>query len=418
MKRAIVAMGGGPTRVINRSLFGIVDEAARHGIEVLAARHGITGLLQEDFIKLTPGSALVSTHRSLPGAMIGSTRQKPKHEDCHQVFETFKRHEAHYLFYIGGNDTAEATSIINREAAAAGYELRCFHVPKTIDNDLVENDHTPGYGSAARYVAHTLIGDDLDSSSLPGIKIDIIMGRSAGWLTAATALGARDESDGPHLVYFPERPKGLNQVVEDILGAYRKHGRSIVAVSEGLLGQDGQPLVNSASVREELSADPYTPILGVLDALSRVENATGGAKMDAFGHPQLSGTGTLADVLSSAVKLAAWKADGKVPRCRADTLGYPQRSYAGDISPVDAVEAEMVGRSAVSYAVESDVDGSISLRADRDGGNYRAYTELVSLHSVAGKVRELPDEYINANGNGVTQAFLDFARPLAGELAR
>jgi len=396
MKKAIVAMGGGPTRVINRSLFGIVDEAARHGIEVLAARHGITGLLKEDFIKLTPGSAPISTHHALPGAMIGSTRQKPRREDCHQVFEIFKRQEAHYLFYIGGNDTAEATSIINREAEAAGYELRCFHVPKTVDNDLVENDHTPGYGSAARYVAHALIGDDLDSSSLPGIKIDIIMGRSAGWLTAATALGVRDESHGPHLIYFPERPKSLNQVVEDILEVYRKRGRAIVAVSEGLLGEDGQPLVNSASVREELSADPYTPILGVLDALSSVEDAMGGAKMDAFGHPQLSGTGTLADVLASAVKLAAYKAAGKIPRCRADTLGYPQRSYA----------------------VKGDLDGSIALRADRDGDNYRAYTELINLHSVAGKVREMPDEFINEHGNGVTQAFLDFAAPLAGELAR
>ena len=418
MKRAIVAMGGGPTRVINRSLFGIVDEAAKRGIEVRAARHGITGVLKEDFIELSPGTPPVSTHKSLPGAMVGSTRHKPDQADCESAFEVFRKHEAHYFFYIGGNDTSEATSIINRAAKSAGYELRCFHVPKTIDNDLVENDHTPGYGSAARFVANALIGDDLDVRSLPGIKIDIIMGRKAGWLTAAAALGRRNEEDGPHLLYFPERAKSLDDVITDILGVYEKYGRAIVGVSEGLNGPDQTDFLGSEFVRHELSQEPYAPIIKSMEAMVGVEEATGGPKMDAFGHVQLSGTGTLADVLASAVKIATYKAFGKAVRCRADTFGYLQRSYAGDISPVDAAEAEMVGRAAVTFAVEKDTDGSVALHADRTSTSYKAKAELISLEAVAGKERYIPEEFFNADGNGVTHAFVDYARPFVGELAR
>jgi len=418
MKRAVVAMGGGPTRVINRSLFGVVDEASRHGIEVLAARHGIMGVLNEQFEPLTPGASPLSDHRLLPGAVIGSTRHKPSTEDCGRAFQIFKSLDVNYFFYIGGNDTAQATSIINREAKSVGYELRCFHVPKTIDNDLVDNDHCPGYGSAARFVAHALVGDDLDVKSLPGVKIDIIMGRKAGWLTAATALCRRSEEDGPHLQYFPERAKSLDDIVTDILKVYRKHGRCIVAMSEGLHGPDNAEFLVSDYVRQELSREPYNAIMGMLDACAGIEDAAGGAKKDAFGHIQLSGTGTLADVIASAVKIASFKELGKAVRCRADTFGYLQRSYAGDVSSVDADEAEMVGRRAVAYAVEKDTDGSVSLRADRSDGRYRASTELISLEAVAGRERFMPDEFINSEDNGVTQAFLDYARPLVGDLVR
>ena len=418
MKRAIVAMGGGPTRVINRSLFGLVDEAAKHNIEVVAARHGITGVFKEDFVTLTSGTPPVSTHRFWPGAMIGSTRHKPTREDCHKAFEIFKKHEAHYFFYIGGNDTAEAASIINREAKAAGYELRCLHVPKTIDNDLVENDHTPGYGSAARFVAHAIHGDDLDVRSLPGIKINIIMGRKAGWLTAAAALCKRAPEDGPHLQYFPERAKSLDDVVTDILNTYETYGRCVVACSEGINGPDQAGFVSSEFIRTELGQPPYAPILKMFRGLAAVEEATGGAKKDAFGHTQLSGTGTLADLLGAVVRIATYKRYGKPVRCRADTFGYLQRSYAGDVSPVDAAEAELVGRKAVEFAAARDVDGSVAIRAERANGAYTASFALVSLDAVAGKERYLPEEFLNDEGNGVTPAFMAYARPLAGELLR
>ena len=418
MKKAVVAMGGGPTRVINRSLFGIVDEAEKHGIAVLGARHGITGLLKEEFLDLTAGSPPVSTHKLLPGAMVGSTRYKPDQKDCTTAFEIFQKQDVHYFFYIGGNDTSEAASIINREAKAGGYELRCFHVPKTIDNDLVENDHTPGYGSAARFVANALIGDDLDVRSLPGIKIDIIMGRKAGWLTAAAALGKRSEEDGPHLLYVPERAKSLDDLITDILGVYEKYGRAVVAISEGLNGPDQADFLSSPFVRKELSAEPYAPIMAMIGTLAGVEGASGGQKMDAFGNAQLSGTGTLADVLASAMKIAAYQRYGRKIRCRADTFGYLQRSYAGDVSAVDADEAEMVGRSAVTFAVEKDCDGSVALQAERDGGKYHARAELISLEAVAGKERYLDEDFLNADGNHVTAAFIDYAAPLVGDLLR
>ena len=418
MKRAIVAMGGGPTRVINQSLFGVVDEAAKRGVEVLAARHGITGVFKEDFISVTPSTPPVSTHKNWPGAMIGSTRHKPNQEDCHRAFEIFKKQGANYFFYIGGNDTSEATSIINREAKNAGYELRCFHVPKTIDNDLVENDHTPGYASAARFVAQAVMGDELDVRSLPGVKIDIIMGRKAGWLTAAAALCKKSPEDGPHLMYFPERAKSLDDVITDIMGVYEKYGRCVLACSEGLNGPDQVDFLSSEFIRSELAKEPYAPILKMFDALGAVENATGGAKMDAFGHTQLSGTGTLADVLAACVKIASYKRYGKAVRCRADTFGYLQRSFAGDVSPVDAAEAEAVGRKAVELAVAKDVDGSVAIKADRSGGGYKASFELISLDSVAGKERYMPEEFLNEDGNGVTQAFIDYARPIVGELAK
>jgi len=418
MKRAVVAMGGGPTRVINRTLFGLVDEADRQNVEVLAARHGISGLLKQDFLTLTPSTPPVSTHKDWPGAMIGSTRQRPTPEDCHRAFEIFKRRDVHYFFYIGGNDTAEATSIINREAKSANYELRCFHVPKTIDNDLVENDHTPGYGSAARFVAHALLGDDLDVRSLPGIKINIIMGRKAGWLTAAAALCKRSDDDGPHLQYFPERAKSLDDLVTDILAEYEKRGRCVVAISEGLNGPDQVDFLSSEFVRRELSEEPYSSLGAMLDALGKVEEATGGAKKDAFGHTQLSGTGTLADLIASAIKIAAYARLGKKVRCRADTFGYLQRSFAGEVSPVDVEEAEAVGRHAVDFALARDVDGSVSIQADRSGGRYSVHYRLISLDAVAGRERPMPGEFINDSGNGVTPAFHEYARPLVGPLLR
>jgi ATP-dependent phosphofructokinase / diphosphate-dependent phosphofructokinase len=418
MKKAVVAMGGGPTRVINRSLFGVVDEAAKHGIDVFGARHGITGVFAEDFIPLTTTTLPISTHTPYPGAMIGSTRHKPDKADCQKAFEIFKKNDIHYFFYIGGNDTSEATSIINHEAKDAGYELRCFHVPKTVDNDLVENDHTPGYGSAARFVAHALLGDDQDVRSLPGIKLNIIMGRKAGWLTAASSLCKTSEEDGPHLIYVPERTKSLDDIITDILGTYDKYGRCVVALSEGINGPDRKDFLSSEYIRKELATEPYSPIIEMLASLAKVDNAAGGAKKDAFGHVQLSGSGTLADVLASAVKIAAYTRTGKKIRCRADTFGYLQRSFAGDISEVDAIEAEGVGRKAVEQAAGADVDGSISIQVDRSNGGYEARYERLDLDAVAGKERYMPNNFLNEEGNGVTQAFLDYARPIVGELLR
>lgn len=417
-KRAVVAMGGGPTRVINRSLYGIVDECARSGIEVLGARHGIEGLLKEEFIPLSPSAPPVSTHKDLPGAMVGSTRMKPKADNCACAFEICKKHDIHFFFYIGGNDTSEACAIISREAQASPYEMRTFHVPKTVDNDLVLNDHTPGYSSAARYVAHCIMGDDLDSLSLPGLKIDVIMGRNAGWLTAASALARLEEGDAPHLVYVCEKKHSVKDIASHMAELYANQRRGVVAVSEGLLGPDGEPFLNSPAVRKELGEGPYGSVVEFLDAAERMLAASG-SKKDDYGHTQLSGTGMLADALAAIAMITIIHEQGvKSPRVRADTLGYAQRAFAGEVSPVDAEEAELTGRDAVRAAESGEEDASVALQADREGGKYRAYTRLVPLEDVGGKVRTLDEEFIAEGGRDVTPAFMEYGLPLVGPLQR
>ena len=416
-KRGIVAMGGGPTRVINRTLYGLVDEADRRGVEIIGARHGIEGILGEDFMDLSTGLPPVSTHADLPGAMIGSTRVKPTAEMCVQAFEIFKRHDIHFLFYIGGNDTSEACAIINEQADKLGYELRVFHVPKTIDNDLVCNDHTPGYGSAARYAAHYVMGDDLDSQSLPGLKIDVIMGRDAGWLTAATALARKDEDDAPHVIYVCEVRRTVADIAADVVELYERQKRGVIAVSEGLRGPDGDDFLNSEAIRKELAEEPYTSVLAYLESCSEMLRACG-AEPDDYDHIELSGTGMLADALAAIAKLAIiHQCDVPKPRVRADTFGYAQRDFAGEWSPVDAAEAEMVGRDAVRYAAQGDIDGSITLQADRDG-KYRAYTRIRKLRDIGGLVRPLDEEFYEKDGTDVTPAFIEYARPLVGPMAR
>ena len=196
----LIGQSGGPTPVINQSLVGIVQEAKKHEAvgKILGARHGILGILNEDFIDLgAQGTETLERVAKTPAAALGSCRHKPTKEDCEKVFDVFRKYSVHYFFYIGGNDSAETADIINNIARERSYELRVFHVPKTIDNDLRVTDHCPGYGSAARYVACCFAGNDLDNRALPGVKIDIVMGRHAGWLTAASALARIDETSGP-----------------------------------------------------------------------------------------------------------------------------------------------------------------------------------------------------------------------------
>ena len=195
---AVVAQSGGPTVVINASLAGVVEAIQQSGLadSIFGARHAVRGMLEGDFTDLTSlDGAALDLIAQTPGASLGSSRDKPDEEYCKKIFEQLSARDIRYFFYIGGNDSADTCRIVSEVAQQAGYELRAFHVPKTIDNDLVLNDHTPGFGSAARFVACALLGDSLDNRALPGIKIDVIMGRHAGFLTAASAL-ARTEFVG------------------------------------------------------------------------------------------------------------------------------------------------------------------------------------------------------------------------------
>jgi 6-phosphofructokinase 1 len=355
---------------------------------------------------------------AIPGAALGSCRFKPEEEDCERVFEVFKKHDVHYFMYIGGNDSALAASIVNNIARERNYELRIFHVPKTIDNDLLVTDHCPGFGSAGRYVALAFLGNDRDNKSLPGIKIDIVMGRQAGWLTTTAALATESENDGPHLLYFPERFKSLADLCGDIEAVYRQHGRALVAVSEGIRGPDGSELILSEAIREEARTLVGPVFVEWLEKFEEVVGSCGGAKRDAFGHIQLSGTGILGDFISLAVKAALNpKFDNKL-RVRADTLGYAQRSFGQCVSESDAREAFQVGVEAVQYAMRGDIDGSVAINRIGEGDEYMVEYTLARLADVAAGTKDLPENFVNEAGNGVTPACLKYLAPLVGELPK
>jgi len=394
---AVVGQSGGPTMVINESLVGVIEAAKRAGAirRLLGARHGVRGMKTGDFVDLKRLSAArLAQIAKTPGSALGSTRDKPDKKYCRKIFEVFAAHDVRYFFYIGGNDSADTARIVNELAGEAGYELRVFHVPKTIDNDLRTTDHCPGYGSAARFVASAMMGEDRDNASLPGIKISIIMGRDAGWLTAASSLARRRPDDGPHLIYVPEVPFVLPRFVDDVMKVYRRLGRCLVAVSEGIVDTDKK----RTPIAVRLALRWGRPV-----------------EYDTHGNAQLSGTGILGDFLTEYIKKKIGKRAAKKLRIRADTYGYLQRSFAGFASPVDRAEARLAGRMAVKYATGADVDGSVAFRR-KPGRRYAIECFPTPLASVARLTKSLPRNYINRAGNNITEAFRAYAAPLVGDL--
>ena len=384
--KILVAQGGGPTAVINQSLVGVVLEARRHGgiTRVYGARHGVRGIVDEDFVDLTQETSHnLELVASTPAAALGSTRDKPDLAYCREMFKVLQAHRIEHFFNIGGNDSSETVRIVAEEAKAAGYPLRCIHIPKTIDNDLVLNDHTPGFPSAARFVAQAFAGANLDNAALPGVYIGVVMGRHAGFLTAASALGKKFADDGPHLIYVPERVFDIERFLADVKATYERHGRCVVAVSEGIHDAAGTPIL--ARLAKDL-------------------------ERDAHGNVQLSGSGALADLLCEEVRSKL-----KIKRIRGDTFGYLQRSFVGCVSDVDAREAREVGEKAVQYAMwgfEGSLrDGSVAIQRN---GFYSADYTLLPLEAVAGKTRTMEDAFISASGTDVTDAFRLYLRPRLG----
>ncbi|MCK4294402.1 MAG: 6-phosphofructokinase [Planctomycetes bacterium] len=385
---AVVAQSGGPTGVINASLVGVIEEAGRHPeIEnIYGSIHAVVGMVKDDFIDLTNLSAeTLELVAASPSSAIGTSRDKPDVEYCARIIEVFKKRNIRYFFYIGGNDSANTAHILNTVADEAKFDIRAFHIPKTVDNDLLVTDHCPGYGTAARFEACALMGDDLDNRALPGVKIDVIMGRDAGFLTAATALGKQRDDDGPHLVYVPERPVSMDKFIGDVDAVMSKLGRCVVTVSEGICDADWVTWAKKLAEQ---------------------------AETDAHGNIQLSGTGALADFLAGQVKSKL-----KVNRIRADTFGYLQRSFPGIQSAVDVDEARRCGQEAIKLAMEHD-NGSVAIRRLGNGADYAVELFRTELSSVAEKTKPMPDEFINADGNGITDAFIEYAMPLVGELPK
>jgi 6-phosphofructokinase 1 len=380
--KILVAQGGGPTAVINQSMVGVALEARRFQqvTRVYGALHGVRGIVNEDFLDLTQETSHnLELVAATPSSALGSTRDKPDMAYCQSIFEVLRAHEIEHFFYIGGNDSADTVRIVSQEARQAGYPLRCIHIPKTIDNDLVGNDHTPGFPSAARFVAQAFAGANLDNAALPGVYVGVVMGRHAGFLTAASALGKKFPDDGPHLIYVPERTFELERFLADVKSTYERQGRCVIAVSEGIHDASGEPV--ATLLAKEIERDQH-------------------------GNVQLSGTGALADLLCDEIK-----AKLGIKRVRGDTFGYLQRSFIGCVSDVDQREAREVGEKAVQFAMWGDRDGSVAIRRT---GFYSVDYELMPLEDVAGKTRTMEDEFLSASGTDVTDAFRLYLRPLLG----
>lgn len=382
----VIAQSGGPTAVVNQSLVGAVQEAKQHHPigAIYGARHGIQGLLNEELIDLGRESdATLEAVAATPSSALGSVRKKPTAEECARTLDVLRQYDVRYFFYIGGNDSAETARIVCQEAQQQDYAVCCYHICKTIDNDLRENDHTPGFGSAARFVASALLGDNLDNRALGGVKIDIVMGRHAGFLTAASALARVYPDDGPHLVYVPERPFSMERFLGDVQRVHDTHGRCIVAASEGIRDEAGVPIVSQFL-----------------------------SETDDHGNVQLSGTGALGDLLSRQIRDHT-----TIRRVRADTFGYLQRCFPGVVSKVDAREARAVGVHAVRCALSSEPHGSMAIQR-KPGRKYGVWFERVPLEDVARDTRHMPEEFIHPDGNDITPAFLDYARPIVGRLPK
>jgi 6-phosphofructokinase 1 len=392
----LVLQSGGPTAVINQTLSGVVTAAGDYPDRidrVFGAHHGLHGLLHENLVDLT---SVPSRHwqaiAGSPGAALGSARLKPLESDLGRVFEVLAVHKIRYLFYTGGNDSAEAAQLIREYAEHYRADVRILHLPKTIDNDLMVTDHCPGYGSVARVVTHLIAGDDLDNRSFyNGVKINVCMGRHAGWIAAATSLAklcretdVRPEDAAPHLIYLPEVRFEESRFLDDVQRVYDRLGRVTIVVAEGLADQ--------------------------------IQDRRFEGEADEFGNRQLSGSGRLGDYLCDLVRtnLRTDRSLGSL-RVRADTWGYLQRSLTGLISPVDAREAYHIGRAGVHYMMQGETDQMVTLRRTM-ASPYQVETGLCDLSLVAQKTRKVPATMIDSSGTAMTQAFFDYAAPLVGEL--
>lgn len=379
--KVVVAQGGGPTAVINQSMVGVVLEARKFPqiTKVYGAIGGVKGIVNEDFVDLTQET----THNLervavTPSSALCSTRDKPDEKYCEEIFEVFRMHNVRYFFYIGGNDSSDTVRIVNEQAEKSHYEFRAIHIPKTVDNDLVHNDHTPGFPSAAKFVAQAFMGLNVDNRALPGVHIAVVMGRHAGFLTAASAMAQTYNDDGPHLIYVPERAFSVDSFLTDVKRVYDQHGRCLIAVSEGIQDEHGEPMLSKLMETEK----------------------------DAHGNVQLSGTGALGEQLVNQVKEKLG-----IKRVRSDTLGYLQRSFVGCVSDVDQREAREVGERAAQFALWNNVDGSVTINRT---GYYSVDYQIRPLVDIAAKTRLMPDEFLNADGNNVTDAFKYYLQPLLG----
>lgn len=380
--KAVFAQSGGPTAVINSSICGAIEEAKKHKeiVAMYGSIHGILGVLHENMIDLNRESPrTISLLRRTPSSSLGSSRYKLKEEDYDRILKVLAAHDIRYFFIAGGNDSMDTANRVFRMAREKGYELSVMGLPKTVDNDLPITDHCPGYGSVARWLALSVRDAGLDTEAIytsDTIKVVETMGRNAGWITAATALARQQPNDAPHIILLPEIPFNRDKFLSDVERIYRKLGYALITCCEGLRDENGDYL--TASQRS-------------LDT-------------DRFGHRQLGGVGeTLCGIIAEGLKIKA----------RADKPGTIQRVSALLASPVDVEEAYATGAQAVKHAVEGKSGWMVTLERE-PGAEYACKTGIVSLEEVANREKKVPREFINAEGTGVTGAFLEYVTPLIG----
>lgn len=374
---AIVAQSGGPSAVINNSVCGVIQTwMAEAGFGTMyAGISGVKGILDENIIDMSAQDPKkIAALRHTPGAGIFSCRYKVQPEDHIKLIEIMKKHNIRYFFYNGGNDSMDTAYKTWLAAKELGWDMRVIGVPKTIDNDLPFIDHSPGFGSAAKYIAATVreTGIDLESVATKN-KVTILeaMGRDAGWLTGAAALSRRYDNEAPHLIYLPEIAFSSEKFLADVERVYKQLGYCYVVVSEGVRDANGQYCFTSGTV-------------------------------DAFGHKQLSGVGiALKDMVEDKLGIAA----------RCNTLGTAQRAAMHFASKTDADEAYMAGVNAVRYALTDKSGVMVTLERLSDNP-YKCGFGEVALDKVANNEQLVPREWINAEGNYVNQKFIDYVRPL------
>jgi len=381
----IFGQSGGPTSVINASAAGVFQEALKQDCitAVYGAAHGIKGILEENFYDISKEDDFeLNLLKTTPSSALGSVRYKLKKVEDSEVdyirmLEVFKKYDIRFFFYNGGNDSMDTCNKISKYMQHVGYDCNVIGVPKTIDNDLWGTDHCPGYGSAAKYIATSTmeVYHDAHVYDTGMITILEIMGRNAGWLTAASALAAY-KGNGPDLIYLPEVPFDVNKFIEEIKAIYKKNGKAIVAVSEGIRDKDGV----------------YISEYGSDLAKSK----------DAFGHSQLGG------LAATLANIAKQNTGAKV---RGIEFSLLQRCAAHLGSLTDVNESYLAGQMAVRYAAEGKSDYMVAFER-APGKDYKCEIKLINLTDVANTEKKIPREWINEAGNGLTQDFIDYALPL------
>ena len=381
----LIGQSGGPTSVINASALGCIEAALKSDVvtRVYGAAHGITGVLDDIIYDMNQEDpAELARMRFTPSSVLGTCRYKLKDfkvddTDYKRILEIFKKYDIRYFFYNGGNDSMDTCNKISQFMAQNDYECRVMGIPKTIDNDLALTDHCPGFGSAAKYVATTCMEVYRDAKvyGTGSVTVIEVMGRNAGWLTAASAI-ATYKGMGPDLIYLPEVPFDLDKFIADIERVYNEKGDVLVAVSEGIVDKDGKYI-------SELLA-------------------SGEKSRDAFGHVQMGG------LASNLANYANQKIKAKV---RGLEFGIIQRCAAHLASETDVNEAYMAGEAAFKAAESGLTDKMVAFERGT-GSEYSCKTVLVPLTEVANFEKKVPREWINEEGNGLLQPFIDYALPL------